>query len=438
MLDPNTSRILFLSTYDKDGGAAACFMGYALALREAGCEVAMVVKYKTTDYSWVYPIAPAYSTSNRLVRFCQKHFCKTKRDISREQQGDYVFFYQENEFSVLPPIERIISVLPWNPTLIFSSMTCELANTTSLLTLSKSFHAPIYFDAYDMNVFTGGCHVLWGCDGFKNRCSKCPAFASKPERQQEVEKSFAIKVKNIHDGGMGILYAGPYLLALANESACYKDMPKFDIGMCIDTDLFTNKNRDIAKRIIGLPEDAIVIFTGSENVVNKRKGVQYFFDALSVLWNALPESQRPKVYVMLAGKNVEKTQEKLKKLPPFHYHCIPYISDNRLLSLAYQASDMFVCPSIDDAGPMMVAEALACGTPVVGFKMGLMYEPWYVKDGETGYVVELKDVEQLAQAMKKIILLHNNQFQQMSLQCRNVAEQSLSKTFSISQIINIR
>lgn len=434
MLDPNTSRILFLSTYDKDGGAAACFMGYALALREAGYEIAMVVKYKTTDYSWVYPIALVNSTSNRLFRFCQRHFCRKKRDISREQQGDYVFFFQENEFSTLPQIESIISVLPWKPTVIFSSMTCELANTTSLLTLSKSFNAPVYFDAYDMNVFTGGCHVLWGCDGFKNCCSKCPAFVSKPDRQQEVEESFAIKVKNIHEGHMGILYAGPYLLALANESACYKDMPKFDIGMCIDTDLFTNKNRDIAKRIMGLPEDAIVIFTGSENVVNKRKGVQYFFDALSVLWNALPESQRPKVYVMLAGKNVEKTQEKLKDLPPFHYHCIPYISDNRLLSIAYQASNMFVCPSIDDAGPMMVAEALACGTPVVGFKMGLLYEPWYVNNGETGYVVELKDAVGLADGMLQLILMDDQQRFHITAQCRDLALQKLSRSYTIQQL----
>ncbi|MFP3802939.1 glycosyltransferase, partial [Paraburkholderia sp. SIMBA_027] len=83
-----------------------------------------------------------------------------------------------------------------------------------------------------------------------------------------------------------------------------------------------------------------------------------------------------------------------------------YIKDYRLLALLYQAADLFVNSSIEDSGPMMVSEALACGTPVVGFDTGVLTN--MIIDNYKGYKAPLKDSKKLAEGIKKIFELNKD------------------------------
>jgi glycosyltransferase involved in cell wall biosynthesis len=49
---------------------------------------------------------------------------------------------------------------------------------------------------------------------------------------------------------------------------------------------------------------------------------------------------------------------------------------------------------------MSMIEALACGTPIVGFDAGSISE--IIKNGKTGFIVKNKNTRQLASAIKKI------------------------------------
>ena len=68
--------------------------------------------------------------------------------------------------------------------------------------------------------------------------------------------------------------------------------------------------------------------------------------------------------------------------------------------------------SIEDAGPMMVSEALACGTPVVGFDMGVVNN--MVISGYNGYKAKLKDSEDLANGIMKIFQLSSENYKTYS------------------------
>ena len=74
-------------------------------------------------------------------------------------------------------------------------------------------------------------------------------------------------------------------------------------------------------------------------------------------------------------------------------------SGDSLIEL-YQNSDVFCLTSNYDNYPNVIFEAMACGLPVIGTKVGGI--PIQVVDGETGILVELDNIEQLKNAILKL------------------------------------
>ena len=68
----------------------------------------------------------------------------------------------------------------------------------------------------------------------------------------------------------------------------------------------------------------------------------------------------------------------------------------------YYAGDVFVLPSIcNDSFGIPVVEAMAAGSPVVASRSGGVIET--VKDGETGFIVDKNDPQQLAQVLLRLL-----------------------------------
>jgi glycosyltransferase involved in cell wall biosynthesis len=76
-------------------------------------------------------------------------------------------------------------------------------------------------------------------------------------------------------------------------------------------------------------------------------------------------------------------------------------TSERLLSFAYSAADLFVIPTRQDNSPNTVYEAMACGTPVVGFDVGGI--PDLVRSGATGLIVEPEDTRGLREAIETLL-----------------------------------
>lgn len=66
-----------------------------------------------------------------------------------------------------------------------------------------------------------------------------------------------------------------------------------------------------------------------------------------------------------------------------------------------QASDFLVLPSYSEGLPQAVLEAMNCGLPVVATRVGGV--PEAVLDGRTGLLVEARNIEQLRDAMERMI-----------------------------------
>ena len=68
---------------------------------------------------------------------------------------------------------------------------------------------------------------------------------------------------------------------------------------------------------------------------------------------------------------------------------------------AYNAADAMVVPSLEDNLPNTVIEAMACGTPVVGFRTGGI--PEMIDHEQNGYLADVGSAQQLADGLAFIL-----------------------------------
>jgi glycosyltransferase involved in cell wall biosynthesis len=77
------------------------------------------------------------------------------------------------------------------------------------------------------------------------------------------------------------------------------------------------------------------------------------------------------------------------------------ITNDYLMTLIYNASDVFIAPSLADNLPTTIFESLCCGTAVVGFEIGGI--PDLIQHQVNGYLAKYKDAEDLANGIEYCI-----------------------------------
>jgi glycosyltransferase involved in cell wall biosynthesis len=68
------------------------------------------------------------------------------------------------------------------------------------------------------------------------------------------------------------------------------------------------------------------------------------------------------------------------------------------MRLIYSAADVFITPSLEENLPNTIMEAMACGTPCVGFQVGGI--PEMIDHEINGYVAEYLSAKSLASGIK--------------------------------------
>jgi glycosyltransferase involved in cell wall biosynthesis len=173
----------------------------------------------------------------------------------------------------------------------------------------------------------------------------------------------------------------------------------------LDTNLFSPQKKAEARIKLGLPIDKKLILFVAAKVSVIWKGFSYFHEALEILKTQHIHYQEIEL-VILGESDVEIIQ----KLP-FKVHSLGRISDVNQIVSVYSSADVFVTSSIQENLPNTIMEAMACGTPAVGFAVGGIPEMIdSYKNGmpPNGFLAKYKSAESLAEGIKWILFEANH------------------------------
>lgn len=418
-----SKKVLVFATHDYGGAGESAFR-LTKGMAGIGYEVGLVVKHK----SKLSPLVIQVNDSPHHIPFTQRVYQRINKKITSIKKAEAIlldpeyYFFNIDEGTSNTSISTLLNVFPFQPDIILLAWTTGFINSDVASQLQKMTGAKIYWLMTDMAPVTGGCHYAWSCKGYLNDCSNCPAILSENFKDR-AKQNLALKKKNIKEGKIEIIAGSGWTHDQASRSSLFKEQAFIPvINGLIDASVYNSSKRNIAKQVFNISNKTKVIFSGATYTSERRKGISFLVESLIKLYNMQTEEGKQNIKILIAGNKLEDN-EYIKQIP-FEIIPIEFIKDELLLSLAYQAADVFICSSVEDSGPMMVNEALACGTPVAGFEMGLVAN--MVQNGINGYKVPLKNTTALANAVNNLISLTEDDFRTYSNNAVSTIEQQAS------------
>ena len=335
----------------------------------------------------------------------------------RRLYSDYLWRDKESDHGYIPEwrfarpsMDEIVSRVPFEPDLIIAYWTSYFVDERQLRDLSQRFRAPVFRYLMDMAPITGGCHYAFDCEGYFNRCGRCPGIASK--RDNDLSRAEWISKSESLDQ-MSLLYlaASSQLMDQLASGSLSRKKPRELLPISVSPEFFAPRDSAAARVNLNIPLEPFVIFFGAQVLHEKRKGMGLLLESLKILATQLSEEERKGVFLMYAGNGADLDL-------PFPNKYIGYV-DRHGLADAYQAADLFACPSIEDSGPLMINESLMSGTPVVCFHMGVGRD--LVHTGQTGYRARLGDAKDFADGLLGLIRQKPSERRAVRESCREYA-----------------
>ncbi len=152
--------------------------------------------------------------------------------------------------------------------------------------------------------------------------------------------------------------------------------------------------KKISRKELGLKDDKKYLI-GVGRLV-KRKGFEYLIKSLKLL--------NEDVECLIIGDGPEK--ENLQQLAvnlglKQRVNLLGYLSEEEKKFQYLAAADIFVLSSLHEGFGIVLQEAMQVGLPIIATNIGGQVD--FIKDGENGFLVNIKDEESIADSAKRIL-----------------------------------
>lgn len=282
---------------------------------------------------------------------------------------------------------------------------------------------PIVWRLSDKWAFTGGCHLPGSCKGYENTCGKCPQLKSsnpnditfkiwKKKKEAWLNKDFAIVAPS------------RWMQESAQRSSLFKHKKIVRIPTGIDHLIFKPNNKRVAREVLNIPVSSKVVLFGAMHAMETvYKGIHIFKE----IQNQLGDEYN---FVVFGSNKFNSGQLDQNKQIQF----LGLLKDEISLSLAYNAADVFISPSLEDNLPNTVLEAMACGTPCVAFQnSGGVVD--VIEHMKNGYLAEANNLNDLIRGI--LWILKANSEGEISLKTREKILECFTLDKQVSSYIEL-
>lgn len=391
-------KVVHFNTSDIQGGAARAAKRINSALVSNGVNSKLIVLRKESDDKDVLEVpnnpikkvkallGPSY---DKLAFFTHKN--KLDRFVSSACWG-----FDISDYEVVKNSDTIN--LHW-----INNGFLSIQNIDKLMKLNKRF----IWTIHDSWLFTGGCHVTWGCDGYLKNCGESEVFCTFNRISR---KLWVKKKKLLENANLTVVTPSKWLAEKAKSSSLLKDKKVEVIPNCLDTSVYKPIGKKQVRKILNLPVDRrLILFVATGDYEDKNKGFEFLRRALLKL-NNLNYS------LLIIGAN---NPEYMKCISNEIYYS-GKLHDDYSLSLYYNAADVYVGPSLEEAFGQTYTEAMACSTPCLAFDYSGPKD--IIDHKENGYLAKYNSVDDIVEGIKWI--LENERYEELCQKARIKVEEN--------------
>lgn len=379
-------RVLIVNTSERTGGAAVAANRLTDALNNNGVKAKMLVRDKISDDITVVSLSQSLRSQwhflwERWCIFWNLHFSK---------QHLFALDIANTGFDItkLPEFkEADIIHLHW-----VNQGMLSLKGIRKILKSGK----PVVWTMHDIWPATSICHLTLGCHRFNSSCGNCrylPGRGSKNDLSSRVWKQ---KQRMLEGRSISFVACSKWLAGEAKHSALLTGQKITNIPNPIDTHIYCPADAREARLRAHLPADKNIILFIAQRATNPYKGMDFLVEACKLMASEHPEMKDNTCLAILGGHS-----EEFEGVLPFPTYSLGYINDDREIADIYRASNVFVLPSLSENLPNTIMEAMACGVPSVGFKIGGI--PEMIDHEKNGYVANYRDAADLAKGIHWVL-----------------------------------
>lgn len=429
-------KVLVISSVDPFVGPGIVGLEHFYSLRKGGLDVDFMTKYPVKGHPEFISVFDDYPQS-KSVFFRGTLFSKivnkivtilSTNPLNRQRPGYHFFYTKEDRPQV--PVELVVSKIKEKYDIVYILFWQGLLSFATIDAIYEKLHCQIHFRCVDYSPMSGGCHFTGDCERYKTGCGFCPGIGSN--REDDFTKWNIDYRKKVYEKVKPIVWGNSYMNSFYKQSYLLKNYDRCETVLPVmDNEVYKPLDMDVCRNKYNIPKNKdFIMFAGSQHLNDERKGFKYLLEALQILYNQLSADEKNSILLVLAGHDIKSLKDSLS----FDFVHLGYVKQNNLPEI-YSMSNVYLSPSINDAGPTMVNQSLSCGTPVVSFEMGTALD--VVKEQGTGYCAKLKDCEDFARGILSIYKLNKKDYGDLRKHCREQAIKQTSSEAHVSETLRI-